>query len=83
MSLISIGTGLATHERNNFVDLIVIYSAIVKPAHDETITVNPGESDKDLSSYTVKGYAYSGGGRRVTRVEVSLDDGDTWVLANM
>ncbi|CAL1702986.1 unnamed protein product [Somion occarium] len=60
-----------------------INSAIVKPAHDETITVNPGESDKDLSSYTVKGYAYSGGGRRVTRVEVSLDDGDTWVLANI
>ncbi|KAJ1551594.1 hypothetical protein HK405_014225, partial [Cladochytrium tenue] len=28
-----------------------------------------------------KGYAYSGGGRRVTRVEVSVDDGRSWTLA--
>ena len=31
----------------------------------------------------MKGYAYSGGGRRVTRVEVSVDDGKTWTLANI
>ena len=34
-------------------------------------------------SYTVRGYAYGGGGRRVTRVEVSLDEGATWTLAEM
>lgn len=31
----------------------------------------------------MKGYAYSGGGRRVTRVEVSTDDGNTWSLADI
>ena len=31
----------------------------------------------------MRGYAYAGGGRRVTRVEVSLDEGETWTLASM
>jgi len=31
----------------------------------------------------VKGYAYGGGGRRVTRVEISIDKGKTWRLANI
>lgn len=33
--------------------------------------------------YVISGYAYAGGGRRVTRVEVSLDDGATWSLADI
>ena len=38
---------------------------------------------KANSPYTVKGYAYTGGGRKVIRVEVSLDDGKTWRLAEI
>jgi nitrate reductase (NAD(P)H) len=34
-------------------------------------------------SYTLRGYAYAGGGRRVTRVEISFDDGGSWSLANI
>ena len=52
-----------------------INSAISSPAHDEKIPVFPGEK------YTVKGYAYSGGGRAITRVEVSIDGGHNWRLA--
>jgi len=53
-------------------------SAIAHPAHDETLDL----SENDLSStYPVRGYAYSGGGRRVTRVEVSLDQGKSFRLA--
>lgn len=33
--------------------------------------------------YRVKGYAYSGGGRRVTRVELSMDRAKSWCLANI
>lgn len=33
-------------------------------------------------AYLLSGYAFSGGGRRVTRVEVSLDNGQSWHLAN-
>lgn len=33
--------------------------------------------------YTLKGYAYSGGGRKVIRSEISLDQGKTWRLATL
>ncbi|KAG8850282.1 hypothetical protein FRC20_002092 [Serendipita sp. 405] len=31
----------------------------------------------------MKGYAYAGGGRRVTKVEISLDEGSSWKLAEI
>ena len=33
--------------------------------------------------YTLTGYAYTGGGRKITRCEASLDGGLTWRLADM
>lgn len=53
-------------------------SALAYPAHEEQLGL-VGAPDK----YRVKGYAYGGGGRRVTRVEISLDKGKTWRLANI
>ncbi|KAM0788181.1 hypothetical protein ACM66B_001341 [Microbotryomycetes sp. NB124-2] len=55
-------------------------SAIARPAHDEQL---PVAADSDSDSYTIEGYAYAGGGRRVNRVEVTLDDGAHWILANV
>lgn len=56
-------------ERYAIYDLNV-NSAAVYPQHKETL---------DLATarpfYTAKGYAYAGGGRRITRVEISLDKG--------
>jgi nitrate reductase (NAD(P)H) len=57
-----------------------VNSAIACPDHDEILECSNESSD---DTYTVKGYAYAGGGRRVTRVEVSLDDGDSWDLAEI
>lgn len=54
-----------------------INSAIVYPANGETMTLT------GAGVYTIKGYAYSGGGRKVTRVEVSLDGGVTWHLCKL
>lgn len=55
-----------------------INSAITTPDHNERIVL------KDLQDvYTVRGYAYTGGNRRITRVELSLDSGKTWLLANL
>ncbi|CDF34669.1 unnamed protein product [Chondrus crispus] len=51
-----------------------INSAIVHPANGETLTLT------GAGVYTIKGYAYSGGGRKITRVEISLDGGLTWRL---
>lgn len=53
-------------------------SAIAFPAHDEKVSIATASE-----YYNVRGYAYSGGGRRVTRCELSLDKGKTWRLANI
>jgi nitrate reductase (NAD(P)H) len=53
-------------------------SAIAFPAHDEKLALE-GAPEK----YTIRGYAYSGGGRRITRAEVSIDKGKTWRLSNI
>ncbi|KAI1079093.1 hypothetical protein F5B20DRAFT_581513 [Whalleya microplaca] len=53
-------------------------SAIAYPAHDERLTIT-----EDIKSYRVRGYAYAGGGKRVTRAEVTLDKGKSWILADI
>jgi nitrate reductase (NAD(P)H) len=53
-------------------------SAIAFPAHNEKLSIATSSE-----TYNVRGYAYSGGGRRVTRCELSLDKGKTWRLANI
>lgn len=55
-----------------------VNSAIAYPAHEETLGLRGA-----AESYTIKGYAYSGGMRRVTRVEVSFDKGCSWHLSDI
>jgi nitrate reductase (NAD(P)H) len=62
-------------ERYAIYDLNV-NSAIACPAHEERLSLKE-------ESYEAKGYAYGGGGRRITRLELSLDKGRTWRLANI
>ncbi|KAK4644379.1 hypothetical protein QC761_304260 [Podospora bellae-mahoneyi] len=52
-------------------------SAVVYPQHEETVQIQDG------ATYELKGYAYAGGGKRVTRMEISLDQGKTWLLGNI
>ncbi|KAJ2544302.1 hypothetical protein EV175_005906, partial [Coemansia sp. RSA 1933] len=54
---------------------LTIQSAICRPAPDERLVIG--------KKYLVRGYALSGGGRAVDRVEVSLDGGKTWDLADV
>nr|XP_057910935.1 sulfite oxidase, mitochondrial [Doryrhamphus excisus] len=53
-----------------------VQSAITAPA-DGAVVFRSGEE------LTVKGYAWSGGGREVVRVDVSLDGGKTWQVARL
>lgn len=53
-------------------------SAIAYPAHEEQVCLVQGPA-----TYKTRGYAYGGGGRRITRVEVTLDKGKTWLLAEI
>lgn len=57
-----------------------INSAFWSPEHEETLMVTKATA---ATPYKLKGYAYSGGGRKVTRVEVSLDNGLTWELCDI
>lgn len=53
-----------------------INGAIAYPAPDEVIPMTQ-------KTYTFKGYAYSGGGRKVIRCELSFDGGLSWKLGNI
>lgn len=56
-----------------------INSAISAPDHNETLSIAKN-IDKE---YELTGYSYTGGGRAVTRVEVSTDGGVHWELAEI
>ena len=58
-------------------------SVIARPAHAETLFISTADDASDEGSYSLRGFAYAGGGRRVTRVELSLDEGLTWTLADV
>lgn len=62
-------------------------SVVARPAHDERVEVGGGndkwEGEESGRTYKMQGYAYAGGGKRVTRVEVSLDRGKSWRLAEV
>lgn len=53
-------------------------SAVCYPQHDEMVSLAGHKK-----TYNVRGYAYGGGGRRITRLEVTLDKGKTWRLASI
>lgn len=55
-----------------------VNAAITVPAHNDVMQL-------PSSSTTTKicGYAYTGGGKRVHRVEISLDEGRSWKLAEI
>ena len=53
-----------------------VTSAICEPAEGTIVSA-------DEEEITLKGYAWSGGGRAIVRVDVSLDGGKTWQVANL
>ncbi|KAK4538577.1 hypothetical protein CDCA_CDCA18G4602 [Cyanidium caldarium] len=56
-----------------------INSAVIAPDHDEVLPLTGRKQER----YTVQGYAYSGGGRQVTRVEITFDGGHTWEMCEV
>ena len=54
--------------------LVALNAAVLSPADGETVAAGPVE---------VRGYAFAGGERRVSRVDVSLDDGAPWSQAEL
>ncbi|CAO2834706.1 unnamed protein product [Amaranthus hypochondriacus] len=57
-----------------------INSVITTPCHEEILPINAWTTQRP---YTIRGYAYSGGGKKVTRVEVTMDGGETWQVCEL
>uniref|UniRef100_A0A6P7GYK0 Probable sulfite oxidase, mitochondrial n=1 Tax=Diabrotica virgifera virgifera TaxID=50390 RepID=A0A6P7GYK0_DIAVI len=51
-----------------------VISAICQPTANGAVKVEDGK-------ITVKGYAWSGGGQKIVRVDVTIDGGKTWHVA--
>jgi nitrate reductase (NAD(P)H) len=51
-------------------------SVIIHPGQSETLSI---EDVLLKDTYRIEGYAYEGGGHEIQRVEVSLDQGKTWL----
>lgn len=56
-----------------------INSAISQPDHNETIVLKK----MIHSTYELAGYAYTGGGRKIIRVEISVNEGVNWLLCDI
>ncbi|KAI5795280.1 nitrate reductase [Geopyxis carbonaria] len=70
-------------ERYAIYDLSV-NSAVAYPRHGETLALPAaGAEGGEEEVYTARGYAYSGGLRKISRVELSLDGGRSWRLASI
>ena len=54
--------------------LVALNADVLSPAAGETVDAGPLE---------VRGHAFAGGERHVSRVEVSLDGGTTWLQAEL
>lgn len=56
-----------------------INSAMAHPDHNETLPIAKNIN----STYKICGYAYTGGGRKISRVEVTTNEGVHWELAEI
>eukprot|EP00483_Globobulimina_turgida_P010484 UN10505 len=63
------------------IDIIPVTSAITYPDNDSVIKIERVQDEEQMMD--IRGYAYSGGGRAIIRVDVSIDNGKTWSQAKL
>ncbi|KNA12873.1 hypothetical protein SOVF_121130 [Spinacia oleracea] len=68
------------YKQEYIINELNVNSVITSPCHEEILPINAWTTQRP---YTMRGYAYSGGGRKVTRVEVTMDGGDTWDICEL
>lgn len=64
------------------IDVEQIHSMQELPVQSAIVMPKPG-SVVELDDLEVSGFAWSGGGRGIVRVDVSVDDGESWVTADL
>ncbi|GAB2245286.1 hypothetical protein Droror1_Dr00000779 [Drosera rotundifolia] len=68
------------YKPEHIINELNINSVITTPSHEEMLPINSWTTQRP---YTLKGYAYTGGGRKVSRVEVTFDGGETWRVTQL
>lgn len=68
--------GNAEWEKSPAIQNMPVTSSICVPKNNDTVRVKDGFIE-------LKGYAWSGGGNRVVRVDVTADEGKTWHVAEL
>ncbi|KAI8843019.1 Oxidoreductase, molybdopterin-binding domain-containing protein [Chytridium lagenaria] len=63
---------------SHIINELNINSAISQPIHSGSLQI-PLTPTPAATLLTLSGYAYTGGGRSITRVEVSFDQGASWI----
>ncbi|KAF9981020.1 hypothetical protein BGZ75_007715 [Mortierella antarctica] len=58
-----------------------INSAIASPAHGSAVCIS--DSQALGKAITISGYAYNGGCKKITRVEITLDSGKSWLVSDL
>jgi len=64
------------------IDLDTVASIQEMPVQSVIVSPKPG-TVTELDDIEVKGFAWSGGGRGINRVDVSIDNGRTWTTADL
>ncbi|KAF5740285.1 Nitrate reductase 2 [Tripterygium wilfordii] len=68
------------YKKEYIINELNINSVITTPCHEEILPITSWTTQRP---YTMRGYAYSGGGKYVTRVEVTMDGGETWHVCSL
>ncbi|XP_047976946.1 nitrate reductase [NADH]-like [Salvia hispanica] len=68
------------YKPEHIINELNINSVITTPCHEEILPINAWTTQRP---YTLRGYSYSGGGKKVTRVEVTMDGGETWQVCSL
>ncbi|XP_062110766.1 nitrate reductase [NADH]-like [Humulus lupulus] len=68
------------YKPEHIINELNINSVITTPCHGEILPINSWTTQRP---YTLKGYAYSGGGKKVTRVEITMDGEETWQVCKL
>ncbi|KAL8199522.1 hypothetical protein R6Q57_013090 [Mikania cordata] len=68
------------YKSEHIINELNINSVITTPCHQEILPINSWTTQRP---YVLRGYAYSGGGNKVTRVEATMDGGDTWRVCSL
>ncbi|KAG9509648.1 Sulfite oxidase, mitochondrial, partial [Fragariocoptes setiger] len=58
-----------------------VQSAICEPKNGDSIEISKA-ADSSLT-FRAKGYAWSGGGKTIVRVDLSIDNGNNWITAKL